>query len=204
MRAALSLANLAEIAIQQGDVAAALAYNAQAAAAFRERGDPLGLAACVGNDIELSLRRGMPERAARMGGAAHAFYAERGYTLPAIVLEEESRLRAEIVAAIGRARAEQLEAEGAATPLADLVDELLRDEPPPTAANGHPGSNFGLTQRELEVLRLLTEGLTNQEIADRLFISARTAQTHVASILAKLDAGSRAAAAAIAVRDHLV
>lgn len=61
----------------------------------------------------------------------------------------------------------------------------------------------GLSGRELEVLRLLAEGLTNQEIADTLFISRRTAASHVDHILEKLDVRSRTAAVAYAIRNGL-
>jgi non-specific serine/threonine protein kinase len=61
-----------------------------------------------------------------------------------------------------------------------------------------------LTQREREVLALVTEGLSNTQIGNQLFISSRTAQTHVTHILAKLDATSRTEAAAKAVREGLV
>jgi DNA-binding CsgD family transcriptional regulator len=53
----------------------------------------------------------------------------------------------------------------------------------------------GLTSRQVEVLRLVAEGLTNTEIADRLVVSARTAEHHVAAVLTKLDVPTRRAAA---------
>ncbi|HET9556879.1 MAG TPA: helix-turn-helix transcriptional regulator, partial [Actinomycetota bacterium] len=53
----------------------------------------------------------------------------------------------------------------------------------------------GLTDRQLEVLQLLAEGLTNAEIADRLVVSVRTVDHHVAAILAKLNVASRREAA---------
>jgi DNA-binding NarL/FixJ family response regulator len=53
----------------------------------------------------------------------------------------------------------------------------------------------GLTDRQLEVLGLLAEGLTNAEIADRLVVSVRTVDHHVAAILAKLNVTSRREAA---------
>ena len=61
-----------------------------------------------------------------------------------------------------------------------------------------------LTQRELEVLKLVAVGLTNKEIAQRLFISAKTARNHVASCLVKLGATDRTEAATTAVRRGLI
>jgi DNA-binding NarL/FixJ family response regulator len=61
-----------------------------------------------------------------------------------------------------------------------------------------------LTPRELDVLRLVVEGRSNPEIADRLFISPTTARTHVTNILAKLGVATRTEAAARAVREHLI
>jgi DNA-binding CsgD family transcriptional regulator len=58
-----------------------------------------------------------------------------------------------------------------------------------------------LTAREIEVARLVAAGKSTREIADMLFISARTAQTHVTNILGKLDLDSRAALAAWVVRN---
>jgi DNA-binding NarL/FixJ family response regulator len=63
---------------------------------------------------------------------------------------------------------------------------------------------FGLTDRELDVLRLLGQGKTNPEIAAALFISPRTAGVHVTHILRKLDAASRVQAATIAERAGLL
>ena len=60
-----------------------------------------------------------------------------------------------------------------------------------------------LTAREREVAALLSEGLTNGELARRLFISPKTAAVHVSNILMKLDMSSRAEVAAWAVRNGL-
>ena len=60
--------------------------------------------------------------------------------------------------------------------------------------------SWHLTPREQDVLRLLVEGRSNPEIAAALFISPRTAETHVTHILAKLGVTTRAEAAAHAVR----
>jgi NarL family two-component system response regulator LiaR len=61
-----------------------------------------------------------------------------------------------------------------------------------------------LTERELEVLRLIAEGKTNQEIADQLVIGIKTVKTHVSNILAKLDVEDRTQAAIYAHRHSLV
>lgn len=61
-----------------------------------------------------------------------------------------------------------------------------------------------LTPREIDVLRLLTEGVGNKEIAYRLHISEHTVKFHVASLLDKLHAGSRTEAVAIGLRAGLV
>ena len=69
----------------------------------------------------------------------------------------------------------------------------LRRRGPRAATRQNPG---GLTARELEVLTLVAEGLTNAEIADRLVVSRRTVDHHVSAILMKLDVSTRAGAVA--------
>jgi DNA-binding NarL/FixJ family response regulator len=61
-----------------------------------------------------------------------------------------------------------------------------------------------LTHRERDVLRLLADGLSNEEIGKRLFISAETVRTHVRKAMNKLDADTRTQAVARALREHLI
>ncbi|HEY6743043.1 MAG TPA: AAA family ATPase [Lapillicoccus sp.] len=72
----------------------------------------------------------------------------------------------------------------------------------PAEVAAEPGAldKYGLTPREVEVLQGLSAGRTNQEIADELFISVKTASVHVSNILRKLDVGGRQEAARVAHR----
>ena len=75
--------------------------------------------------------------------------------------------------------------------------------PTPVRSDG-PAVDPDLTPRELEVLRLLADGLTQAEIAERLVISPRTVGTHIQNLLGKLSVHSRAQAVAFAHRHGLV
>ncbi len=105
--------------------------------------------------------------------------------------------------------ADQIEARPLRAVLADLARRArLSDRAASGAAAGRSGAESGgaaarsplagLTDREIEVLRLLAAGQSNREIGAELFIATKTASVHVSNILAKLGAGSRTEAAAIA------
>ena len=65
-------------------------------------------------------------------------------------------------------------------------------------------SGFDMTEREKEILKLMTEGLSNNEIAERLIISQSTVKFHVSNVLSKLGVTSRTEAVALAMKNHLV
>jgi DNA-binding NarL/FixJ family response regulator len=80
------------------------------------------------------------------------------------------------------------------------VDPVLAGLLASTSANEIPS----LTQRERDVLRLLADGLSNEEIGKRLFISPETVRTHIRKAMDKLDADTRTQAVAKALRQSLI
>jgi predicted ATPase/DNA-binding CsgD family transcriptional regulator len=95
---------------------------------------------------------------------------------------------------------------GVVEPSDDIIRQSAASGPAgeygPITSSPQPGSD--LTRREREVLALLCQRLTDPEIGTHLFISPRTASSHVANVLAKLGAANRREAAGIAVRHRLV
>ena len=82
----------------------------------------------------------------------------------------------------------------------DIARKVLQELSHP--ANEKPTTD-PLTERELEVLRLISQGLSNKEIASKLFISEWTVRTHVSNVLSKLHLASRTQAALYALRSGL-
>ena len=200
---AIALAGIArvEAAWLAGDHAAAAELarlpleRTAARGAERYRGELLRLLARCGQQVR-AFPGCPPEYALGISGdwrgAADAWRAIGAPYEEALELAASGR-PAELLDALGT-----LERLGASA-AADLVRRQLRAKGvtrlprrplPRTRAN--PG---GLTDRQLEVLELLADGLTNAEIADRLVVSVRTVDHHVAAILAKLKVGSRREAA---------
>jgi DNA-binding NarL/FixJ family response regulator len=129
---------------------------------------------------------------------------------------EVARARVELaraLASLGRVDAARDEAQRAIDLLAELRAELelARARTMLASLDAKPGAparprdtSAGLTARELEVLKLVAEGLNNQVIADKLFVSEHTIHRHVANIFSKLSVSSRAAAVAQAARRGLL
>jgi non-specific serine/threonine protein kinase len=93
--------------------------------------------------------------------------------------------------------------EGRAMSIDEAIAYALHETPEDPPATRQRGRH-GLTAREQEVLVLVADGRTDGEIAEALFISKKTASVHVASVNAKLGAGSRAEIVALALRGGLV
>ncbi len=197
------LLQLVAVALARGDLAAA-------------RDSAQRLAQLTGEDARMPAfaalaagRIGVAEGDAQAGAALqHAVERFAGLALPLETARAQlDHARALAVsapaAAIAEARAALagFERLGAARD-ADTAGGLLRDLG--AAGRAWPKGHGQLTKRETEVLPLLAEGLANAAIAERLVISRRTAEHHVASIMSKLGLKNRAEVAAYAVREGLV
>jgi predicted ATPase/DNA-binding CsgD family transcriptional regulator len=136
--------------------------------------------------------------AARLLGAAQAVWRTSGAKVDETNAYGMFDERAEVAVrrVIGSARFEEAFAEGASYSFEQAVSAALGSDRESSSRrprrSPQPGGAGGLTPREREVALLLADGLSNREIADRLVISLRTAETHVDHILRKLGLTSRA------------
>jgi DNA-binding NarL/FixJ family response regulator len=146
-------------------------------------------------------------RAARWFAAAMSMRERVGVPLPALAPPGYEQRVATLRSALGETAFAAAWSAGRAMSFDEALAEAAAEAPSVTtaAASRHPNptQRSGLTRRELMVLRLLVEGRSDKEIAAALYVSPRTATTHVASILGKLGVASRTAAAAVAVRRGL-
>ena len=150
--------------------------------------------------------RADPGWSARLHGAADQALANLGHALQPLEARLADHGRQRLRDAMG---AEAFEAEYAAGRTLDLAQVLAALEPKGAVAGQAPVAVSGenatlLTPRELDVLKLVAQGLSNPDIAQRLVLSEHTVHRHLANILRKLDLSSRAAAAAWGVRTGLV
>jgi len=202
-----ALALLARARAECGDGVAA----ARAGEELQRIAQALGttpLAAAVAATQGILLRRqGNAAAAATRFEAAAALYDESGAPF------ETARARLDLVdalAALGGAQRATAEREarrafetfrglGAEREAGRAKGWLAR-----LAAGPRPGGTQQLTKRQLEILQLIAQGLSNSDIAARLRLSDHTVKRHVANLLAKLRLSSRAAAAAYAARQGLL
>jgi ATP/maltotriose-dependent transcriptional regulator MalT len=202
---ARTLAHLAQVVAFEGDNARARALYEQCLAIARkqpfQRLTPFyleGLAGVVAAQGELPW-------AARLWGAAEALRDSMGTPIPPASRADYERSVAAARTQLGEQAFAAVWAEGRTM---NLEQALAAQGPatlpssPPTKPS--PTSPDGLTAREVEVLRLVAQGLTAAHIAKHLVISPRTVNTHLTSIYSKLQVSSRAAATRYAMEHHLV
>jgi len=185
--------NLAYLLLRRGEHEEAACLSAQAVRLLAGLGDRFYLIFAVEDLARASATAGYGRSAARLFGAAHALRLATGALLPPGGREEYQRDLGGIRAHLGERAFEGAWTEGECRPLDVLGDETdpPAQKPTPSPVAGLGGSGGLLTQRELEVARLIGRGRSNRQIAEQLVITAGTAGVHVEHILRKLDMQSR-------------
>jgi non-specific serine/threonine protein kinase len=200
----ISLYNLALASRAQGDHERAEERYAEGLRAAVEAGDKANTAYCLEGLAELAGERGESERAARLFGASEALLEAVG--APRYVHAQDRTLYERAVenlrswldeATFGAAWSEGRKM----SPEQAIEYALCEKESDPSLP---PQEAAGLSARELEVLRLVSQGLTDPQVAERLYLSPRTVGQHLRSIYRKLGVPSRAAAAKAAVERSLI
>jgi predicted ATPase/DNA-binding CsgD family transcriptional regulator len=160
---------------------------------WRPLNDRTGIGFCVQALSWCAGSAAPDESAARLMGASRAVWRSTGAHVDEMTpySQFDDLTEQRIRAAIGDAAFDSAFARGAAYSLEQAVALALGEEGDGDGA-AKPGPAGGLTPREHEIAVLVGEGLSNREIADRLVISRRTAETHVEHILGKLGFSSRA------------
>ena len=154
--------------------------------------------------------KNQPEHAARLFAATQAVQTQVGITPAPALRAKNERALASARSALGEeafaaawAAGEELPLQRAAAEAQSVTADAGR--PDHAGPDQRPsGSIDELSRRGLEVFGLVAEGLTNAQVAERLFISPRTVNAHLNSIYHKLGVGSRGAATRFAVEHHLV
>jgi predicted ATPase/DNA-binding CsgD family transcriptional regulator len=198
-----------QVTAAQGDYAAAQAHYEESLALAREMGFKLVLPAGLEGLASVVAAQGELTWAARLWGAAQALRDTMGTPLPPAYRAEYERSVAFARTQLGEKAFATAWAEGRdMTPdqaFAARGPVTIPSEAQPTLpAKSLPTYPDGLTAREVEVLRLVAQGLSNAEIAEQLVISLLTVKAHMRSLYNKLGISSRSAATRYSIEHYLI
>jgi ATP/maltotriose-dependent transcriptional regulator MalT len=195
---------MAGLAVRQGNDALARAHYEESMAVAIE----LGLTGFIASGLNglgcVAAAKGQYTLSALLWGAAENWPVSYSVAIPRTISE---RMRASACSHLGQAAFTQaLEKGRAMTPAQALaVHEAQQSENASLSAKKHAVAYpDGLTTREVEVLRLVAEGLTDAQVAEHLVISLRTVNAHLTSIYQKIHVSSRGAATRYALEHRLV
>jgi DNA-binding CsgD family transcriptional regulator/Tfp pilus assembly protein PilF len=195
---ALLTGRLGSIARLQADYGRAAALYDESVLLHEELGSKLGIAQALEGIATVRGACGQPEPATRLWATAEALREEIGAPLENIERAKHEPLIATARKALGEEAFANVWAEGRELTPEQVLDEGLEQEP---AAGPEPAQLAGLTAGEIKILRLVASGISNAQVAEKLFISRRTVDAHLRSIYRKLGVDSRTAAARHAI-DH--
>ncbi|MFF5204658.1 ATP-binding protein [Streptosporangium sp. NPDC000396] len=191
------------VARAEGDMARAVAHARDSLRVKREFSDVKGIIFCLELLACAAADEGDLARAGRLLVAARAERRDKGLVGRGYpVMTEQGARCAELVRrGLPLREFEQVAREGAAFGLKEAIAYALGEDEADDGLAVRPGLDWApLTRREREVAELVAEGLTNRQIAHRLVIVQRTADSHVEHILAKLGFSARAQIAAWVIR----
>jgi predicted ATPase/DNA-binding NarL/FixJ family response regulator len=200
---------LGEVVQLQGDLDKARTIHGECLMLGHEIGNVAQMAASLRHLACIALTNRQDERAVRLFAAAAATYDITQGTL-ALTLTTTHHFQQKIETLHTLLDKEAFAANwaiGKAMTLDQAIEYALAVASPailPTSAESTPPNPARLTTREVEVLRLLVQGLTYAQIADKLIVSRRTVNAHATSIYSKLGVTSRAMATRLAVEQHLI
>jgi non-specific serine/threonine protein kinase len=198
----VSLTNLAGAAQARGDHEQATGLYSEGLTLAIELSDKANAAYCLEGLARATGARGDHERAARLFGTAEALLEAAGDPLYAHAQDRAYYERAvdALRSRMGEEAFRGAWSEGRAMEMEEAVEYALEPREP-SAPPSYPG---GLSAREVEVLRLVANGITSAQVAKELFISPNTVNRHLNSIYGKLGVSSRAAATRFASEHNLV
>jgi non-specific serine/threonine protein kinase len=154
--------------------------------------DRNGLTVALGTLAWMAAECGQHERAATLLGSVQRVRDESSLTLIELFRRQHERSVSLITRAIGPRALDAAFARGRAMTIDDGIAFAVQDKPAPKPAPPPKSASDGaLTRRQREIARLIADDLTNRQIADRLFLSERTVETHITNILNKLGLNSR-------------
>jgi predicted ATPase/DNA-binding CsgD family transcriptional regulator len=191
-----ALWGLGLVRLRTGRPEEAARLETEALRLVREVDDRSGIALCVAGLAWAAAEMHQEERAARLLGATEAVWRSVPADPPAPVVALGERYTAAVRGALGEARWSARAEEGRALDRPQAVALALGERSAPGPAPVAAESDVPLTPRQCEVARLVAQGLTDRQIAARLVISPRTAESHVEQILVRLGVRSRAEIAA--------
>jgi DNA-binding CsgD family transcriptional regulator/Tfp pilus assembly protein PilF len=174
--------------LQRGDLERATASYRDSLAAYRALKSAGGVAAALDGLALVAIAQGDDRRAARLFGVAQATHSEPIVGVTALNREQRDATVAAVRDRLGEAAFAAAWAAGRALTVDRAVAEASAQAPSRQVCAD------GLTPRELAVLRLVAQGLSDAEVADRLFLSRRTVQSYLSTVYGKLGVNSRTAA----------
>jgi non-specific serine/threonine protein kinase len=192
---------LGDAALNQGDRDAAYSLYEEALKDLKDLEDKWWIAWCLEGMAGVAAAQKQPERAARLFGAAAALREAIGAPRPPAFRSYHECDLAAVRERLGEEGFAAAWEEGRAMTTEQAIDCALKERP---NALSPPAADGTLSPRELEVLRLVADGLTDGQIAEKLYISPRTVGNHLRSIYKKLGVPSRAAAVRQAIERVLI